>query len=71
MMKVKDLIKELVNHCDMDDDIFINVEIENTTHYYSVDGLENSKFEYRGKPTLASLKVKDSLTTANVKHTPI
>ena len=57
-MTVKELITELLNHCDINDDVFINIlGQDGEVVFYSVDGLENSLNEYRNKPTLATLGV--------------
>ena len=58
IMTVKELITELLNHCDIDDDVYVNIMGDNgQLVFYSVDGLENSLYEYRNKPTLATLGV--------------
>ena len=57
-MKVKELIKQLLD-CDLEDDIYINIaDSKGEFCFYSVDGLENKHFEYRNSPTLATLKVQ-------------
>ena len=57
-MTVKELITELLNHCNIDDDVFINIlGQDGEVVFYRVDGLENSLNEYRNQPTLSTLGV--------------
>lgn len=57
-MKVKELIKQLLD-CDLEDDVYVNVpDFGGAFEFYFVDGLENKSFEYRGNPTLAVGKVQ-------------
>lgn len=60
-MRVKELIKQLLD-CDLDDDVYIRIEnYENDidcAEFYSIDGLEHSINEYKGNPTIATLKTK-------------
>ena len=61
-MTVKELIKQLMD-CDMNDEVYVAVNDESSDTYppiihYSIDGLENNLYEYRNKPTIATLKVE-------------
>ena len=56
-MTIKELLKQLLD-CDVNDDLYIHVITDGESTYYSTDGLENSMFEFRKNPTLATLKVK-------------
>lgn len=51
MATAKELIQALLD-CDLLDDVYVNIIDENgKNNFYKIDGLENSFYEYRKKPT--------------------